>query len=51
MDSAAGLIGLQIPPEYREGVRQNIERSSQIIAPLLGFSISEETESAQVFEP
>jgi Protein of unknown function (DUF3225)/Protein of unknown function (DUF4089) len=51
MDAAAGLIGLQIPPEYREGVRQNIERSSQIIAPLLGFSISEQTESAQVFEP
>jgi len=51
MDAAAGLIGLQIPTEYREGVRQNIERTSQIIAPLLGFSISEQTESAQVFEP
>ena len=51
MDSAAGLIGLPIPPEYRSGVQQNIERSAQIAAPLLGFSIPEQTESAQVFEP
>ena len=51
MDCAASLIGLQIPPEYREGVRQNIERAAHIAAPLLGFSMSEQTESAQVFEP
>ncbi len=51
MDSAAALIGLQIPPELRDGVRQNIERSAYIAAPLLGFAIPEETESAQVFEP
>ena len=51
MESAASLIGLQIPAEYAEGVRQNIERSAQIAAPLLGFSLSEQTESAQVFQP
>lgn len=51
MESAAGLIGLQIPAEYADGVRQNIERSAQIAAPLLGFSLSEDTESAQVFQP
>jgi Protein of unknown function (DUF3225)/Protein of unknown function (DUF4089) len=51
MESAASLIGLQIPAEYADGVRQNIERSAQIAAPLLGFSLSEQTESAQVFQP
>jgi hypothetical protein len=51
MESAAGLIGLQIPAEYAEGVRQNIERSAQIAAPLLGYSLSEDIESAQVFQP
>jgi hypothetical protein len=50
-ESAAGLIGLGIPAEYAEGVRQNIERSAQIAAPLLGYSLSEEIESAQVFQP
>jgi hypothetical protein len=51
MESTASLIGLQIPAEYADGVRQNIERSAQIAAPLLGFSLSEQTESAQVFQP
>jgi hypothetical protein len=51
MESAAGLIGLRIPAEYADGVRQNIERSAQIAAPLLGYSLSEEIESAQVFQP
>jgi hypothetical protein len=51
MESAASLIGLQIPAEYGEGVRQNIERSAQIAAPLLSFPLPEQTESAQVFQP
>ncbi len=51
MESAAALIGLQIPPELAEGVRQNIERSAQIAAPLLAVNLSEETESAGVFQP
>jgi len=51
MESAAGLIGLQIPAEFAEGVRQNIERSAQIAAPLLAVSLPEEIESAQVFQP
>jgi Protein of unknown function (DUF3225)/Protein of unknown function (DUF4089) len=51
MESAAALIGLQIPPELADGVRQNIERSAQIAAPLLGVTLPEETESAGVFQP
>lgn len=51
MDSAAALIGLPIPAEYVDGVRQNIERAAQIAAPLLSYSLSEQTESAQVFHP
>ena len=51
MESAASLIGLPIPVEYADGVRQNIERAAQIAAPLLSFSLSEQTESAQVFQP
>ena len=51
MESAAALIGLQIPPELADGVQQNIERSAQIAAPLLGISLSEQIESAEVFQP
>lgn len=51
MESAAGLIGLQIPAEFAAGVRQNIERSALIAAPLLSTAIAEEIESAQVFQP
>jgi hypothetical protein len=51
MEHAAKLVGLQIPAEFAEGVRQNIERSAQIAAPLLGHSLSEDIESAQVFQP
>jgi Protein of unknown function (DUF3225)/Protein of unknown function (DUF4089) len=51
MESAASLIGLQIPAEFAAGVQQNIERSAQIAAPLLGFSLPEQTESAEVFQP
>lgn len=51
MESAASLIGLPIPAEYVDGVRQNIERAAQIAAPLLSFPLPEQTESAQVFQP
>jgi hypothetical protein len=51
MEAAAALIGLPIPAEYAEGVRQNIERSALIAASLLGFPLSEDIESAQVFQP
>lgn len=51
MESAASLIDLRIPAEYADGVRQNLERSAQIAAPLLAFSLPEEIESAQVFQP
>jgi hypothetical protein len=51
MESAASLIGLRIPAEYAEGVRKNLETSARIAAPLLAYSLSEEIESAQVFQP
>ncbi len=50
-DTASALIGLPIPAEWHEGVRQNIERSALIAASLLNYPIPEEIESAQVFEP
>ena len=51
VDTASALIGLPVPEQWREGVRQNIERSAQIAASLLSYPIPEEIESAQVFEP
>lgn len=51
MDSSAAWMGLPIPTEFAEGVRLNLERAGEIAAPLLSFSLPEETESAQVFQP
>lgn len=36
--------------EYAQGVRLNLERSAQIAAPLLAYSLSEGIESAQVLQ-
>lgn len=51
MDSASALVGMPIPPEFREGVRVNLERMSFIARPLLDFPIDDSVESAQVFVP
>jgi hypothetical protein len=51
MESAASLIGLPIPAQYADEVRQNLERTAWIAAPLLATPIAEEIESAAVFHP
>jgi len=51
MDSASVLVGMPIPPEFREGVRVNLERMSFIARPLLDFPIDDSVEAAPVFVP
>ncbi len=51
MESAASLIGLPIPAAYAEEVRQNLEQTAWIAAPLLATPLAEEIESAAVFHP
>jgi hypothetical protein len=51
MEHAAQQVGLTIPDEFRDGVRQNLERSKQIAKPMLDLVLAAEIESAPVFEP
>jgi hypothetical protein len=51
VDQSARLLGLKIPPENRDAVIQNIERTARIVAPLLNTPIDAETPSAARFEP
>jgi AtzH-like/1-carboxybiuret hydrolase subunit AtzG-like len=50
-DQAAGLIGLDIPLQHREGVIQNIEHSGLIAASLFNTPLADTTPSAPRFEP
>jgi hypothetical protein len=49
--AAARLVGLPMAAEYEAGVRMNLERIAAVAAPLLAEPVSDEMESAQVFEP
>jgi ketosteroid isomerase-like protein len=51
MHQAAAYVGLPIPSAFRDGVRLNLERSAVIARPLLEFALSDDIESAAVFEP
>jgi len=51
MEHAAQQVGLSIPDEFREGVRQNLERSKLIAGPLLEISLTADIEAAPHFEP
>jgi hypothetical protein len=51
MEHAAQQVGLDIPEQFRAGVRVNIERSKQIAKALLDSPLPAELESAPVFEP
>lgn len=51
MHQAAAYVGLPIPSAFRDGVRLNLERSAMIARPLLEFALSDDIESAVVFEP
>jgi ketosteroid isomerase-like protein len=51
VDVAGPLLGLPISQQYREGVRQNIERAAIIAKPLLDMALDEATETAPDFTP
>jgi ketosteroid isomerase-like protein len=50
-DQAAQLLGVNIPPQSRDAVIQNIERAARIAAPLFDTPLAAETTSAPRFEP
>jgi hypothetical protein len=51
MEHAAQQVGLTIPENLREGVRQNLERAKLIAKPLLDISLASDVEIAPHFEP
>jgi ketosteroid isomerase-like protein len=51
IDVAGHMAGLQIPPQFREGVQRNIERAATIARPLLDLTLDDSVEAAPVFEP
>lgn len=51
IDLAAPLIGLPIPPRYREGVECNVQRAAAIMQPLMDLPLDDSVEAAPVFEP
>ncbi len=51
LESAAATIGLPVPAGRAAGVRAYLDRIAEMAAPLLACSISDEIESAQVFDP
>jgi Protein of unknown function (DUF4089) len=51
VDEAAQLIGLSIPAEYRQSVIENFQRIAAIAALVNDFPLTQEIESAPVFEP
>jgi hypothetical protein len=51
METAAEMARLPIPADHAEGVRANLERMREMAKPLMAYSILDEIESAQVFEP
>jgi ketosteroid isomerase-like protein len=51
IDIAGPMVGLQIPPQFREGVQRNIERAATIARPLLDMALDDSIGAATVFEP
>ncbi len=47
--AAAGLLGLEIRPEWRDGVRANLRVSLQFAALVTAFALADEAEPAPVF--
>jgi len=47
----AGVMGLEIRPEWREGVVANMRATARAAALVLDFSLDEHVEPASVFEP
>lgn len=50
MEQAAAQVSLPIPPQYRDGVRINLDRSRAIAEPLLALQLDADVESSPVFE-
>lgn len=51
VELAGPLIGLPIPPQNRDGVRQNVERAAAIARPLMEMTFSDAIEAAPAFTP
>jgi ketosteroid isomerase-like protein len=51
IDQVGPVVGLAIPPPFREGVQRNIERAAMIARPLLDVALDDSVEAAPVFEP
>lgn len=51
MDAAAAAMGLEIAPEWRPAVLDNLIRSRQIAKAVLDFPLPDEIEPASVFKP
>jgi hypothetical protein len=51
MDAAAPMLGLRIPPECREGVIANLQRTAAIAALVLAHPLAPDDEPAAVFRP
>jgi hypothetical protein len=51
LDMLAALVGLDIPPEYREGVATQFQALKVQAELVLSFPLTEEVEPAPVFTP
>lgn len=51
LDATAAAMNLQIAPEWRPAVLDNLLRSRQIAQAVLSFPLPDEIEPASVFKP
>lgn len=51
VEETAKLLGLNLPPEYREGVVENFNQLSSIAQKVMEFPLPPDTEIAPVFKP
>jgi|GEM_PF-275676 len=51
VDRAAAAVDLRLDPAFRSGVAENVNRTAEIVGPLLAFALPETAEAAPVFTP
>jgi hypothetical protein len=51
LEAAAAALGLQIEPEWKPAVLDNLQRSRQIAQAVLNFPLPDTVEPASVFRP
>ncbi|HWK45864.1 MAG TPA: DUF4089 domain-containing protein [Stellaceae bacterium] len=51
VEANAAVIGLTVPPEYRQGVIDNYARMLALAGPVMAFELPKQTEMAPVFTP